>query len=367
MDGNRVNSRKLGDKVRPELQSGYGVGKDIKMSLLFSLVQSLALSFNDKPHLRNDSEFLKGYDALSFKDPFDYSEESLLSGLHYNDLQLIQKSNSDLELIKRAQQGDEIALAELTESYIPFISSIAIKYTGRGVEFIDLVNQGHVGFQQAVNKFDPDFECKLTTYAYKWIKQSIERSVIKNTHYNLSPEKWRQLATALRMLSEGMTYEEISDDLNISVIDLQKVLTASQRPLTLDGLSTDEQLRLSDMIPEEREVTPIDDAENTDLLNKVYEWIKELDNDAQEIMMMRFSQDKNLQDIANIMTVKTGQTWNKEGVRKKIIRSCEKVRRLSEKKVQPLSSSNVSMFTQRNVEKDVLPKVENTPGPSLTG
>ena len=162
------------------------------------------------------------------------------SSSHFdNRIQRLSKEE-ELEIIARAQsENDQDAIAVITEQFQPLIISIANQYRNRGVGLGDLVSQGNVGFMQALQGFNPSKDARMITYAYPWIKQAIQRLVIRSRHINLPPEKWRKLVHCLALMDakDAKTVSELAGELEVTPKQLQEILRAKNELLSLDSVS----------------------------------------------------------------------------------------------------------------------------------
>ncbi len=233
----------------------------------------------------------------------DISDDSVR--LHLREIGKIPLLSADeeLELAQRVVAGDKKAKDKMAEANMRLVVSIAKRYSGRGLDFLDLIQEGHTGLLRAVEKFDPDKGFKFSTYATWWIRQAITRAIADQARTIRIPVHMvetinKLLRTQRRMtqeLNREPSIEELAKELEMEPEKVEYVIKIKQDISSLDaGVGRDgedEDSVLGDFIEDEDGATPEESASSQLLKEQVQSVLGTLSEREQKIITMRFGLD----------------------------------------------------------------------------
>lgn len=229
-------------------------------------------------------------DGISIEDPVrmylkDIGKVPLLS------------AEEEIELAKRMENGDEHAKKKLAEANLRLVVSIAKRYVGRGMLFLDLIQEGNLGLIKAVEKFDYTKGYKFSTYATWWIRQAITRAIADQARTIRIPvhmvETINKLIRVQRQLLQELgrepSPEEIAEQMNMPVDRVREILKISQEPVSLETpIGEEEDSHLGDFIQDENVPVPAEAAAFTLLKEQLVEVLDTLTDREKKVLTLRF-------------------------------------------------------------------------------
>ncbi len=213
-------------------------------------------------------------------------------------------ADEELELAMKMEDGDSDAKQKLCEANLRLVVSIAKRYVGRGMQFLDLIQEGNMGLIKAVEKFDYTKGFKFSTYATWWIRQAITRSIADQARTIRIPvhmvetinKQIRVTRQLLQELGRDPSPEEIAAEMDIPVEKVREISKIAQEPVSLETpIGEEEDSHLGDFIPDDDIPSPADAAAFSMLKDQLNEVLATLTDREQEVLRLRFGLDDGRQ------------------------------------------------------------------------
>ena len=260
---------------------------DDTTDLLLDTDDEVLLSDEDEVEIIDDADVLEG---VSTEDPVRMYLKEI------GNVPLLS-TEEEVALAQRVEAGDESAKKQLIEANLRLVVSIAKKYVGRGMPFLDLIQEGNMGLMKAVDKFDYSKGFKFSTYATWWIRQAITRGIADTGRTIRVPvhmvetinKTLRMTRTLLQELGREPTPEEVAERLGVPVARVREVLKISRDPVSLDTpIGEEDDSHLGDFIEDDSALSPADSAAFSMLREELSTALESLTDRERQVVQLRF-------------------------------------------------------------------------------
>jgi len=240
------------------------------------------------------------------------AEKDAIDFVHYDDIQVERLYMRDLRKLpvitveeekmyaRKVAEGSPEARTKMIESNLRLVVKIARRYVNQGMSLLDLIEEGNIGLIKAVEKFDLARECRFSTYATWWIKQSIERSIANHSrtirlpvHVSSRVNRISKIiSAAVEKTGREPSLEEISSESGYRIDFVRNLFTMAIKTYSLESyIDENSKLTLEEVIPNPDNEEPLSILEHTRRMEEVASWLDTLNSDERQVLLLRFGLD----------------------------------------------------------------------------
>ena len=300
-----INDFFMGDNLTPDqMEQIYSYLEERRIDVIPVMDDSLLA---EEPLLLDDDDFVGDDSFLKEAEDIDLDAVDLLEGIgtedpvrmYLKEIGTVPLLSADEELVlaRRKAEGDEHAKERLIEANLRLVVSIAKRYTGRGMSFLDLVQEGNLGLIKGVEKFDYTKGYKLSTYATWWIRQSVTRALADQARTIRVPvhmvETINKMSKMQRKLTLELGYEpsvaELADALDMSEEKVMEIMRIAREPASLETpIGEEDDSNLGDFVADNNVVTPEGNVESVMLREHIDALLGDLKERERQVIVLRF-------------------------------------------------------------------------------
>ena len=305
LDVAEINDFFMGDNLTPDqMEQIYSYLEERRIDVIPVMDDSLLA---EEPLLLDDDDFVGDDSFLKEAEDIDLDAVDLLEGIgtedpvrmYLKEIGTVPLLSADEELVlaRRKAEGDEHAKERLIEANLRLVVSIAKRYTGRGMSFLDLVQEGNLGLIKGVEKFDYTKGYKLSTYATWWIRQSVTRALADQARTIRIPvhmvETINKMSKMQRKLTLELGYEpsvaELADALDMSEEKVMEIMQIAREPASLETpIGEEDDSNLGDFVADNNVVTPEGNVESVMLREHIDALLGDLKERERQVIVLRF-------------------------------------------------------------------------------
>ncbi len=281
-------------------------------------------------------------DQVERADLDDHSDDAIKLYLKEIQKTTLLTAEQERELARRISEGDMAARDRMIESNLRLVVKIAKRYMNRGLPFLDLIEEGNMGLIKAVERFKLSKECRFSTYATWWIRQSIERALVNQSrtirlpvHVSDDINKYIKISRELiHQLNREPQPKEIADAMGVDPAYIRRLMVLVKKTYSIEHpMGENSDYSLMDTIEDTNSVDPAALIEDLNKFAHVSEWLSTLSENEQEILSLRFGLEDREPQTLDTIGRRFGVT--RERIRQIEAKSLEKLRRIMEEKEFP--------------------------------